>query len=115
MSRLRRNLRDHEWRVNRARCRLSIFDQYGLGVDRRQPLIHSGKQTGVLSCEQRKVSAGDLPMPDDPFCWYVEIRSIVWPEFVPGQGGNGFQKEFCEFRRRIHAGPEVEADEGALM
>src|ERR1035437_5118972 len=64
--------------------------------------------------QQHKVSVSDLPMPDDSRGWHVEIRNIVRPEFVPREGGNGFEEKLRGFRRRFHTGAQVETEKRAL-
>ena len=64
--------------------------------------------------QQHKVSVSDLPMPGDSCGWHVEIGDIVRPEFVPREGGDGFEQELCGFRGRLHTGPQVETEKRAL-
>jgi hypothetical protein len=79
-----------------------------------QCLVHCGDRTAVFPRQQNKVCVSDLLMPGDSRGWYVEIRSIVGPELVPREGGNGLEQKLGGFRRRLHTGTQVEAEKRAL-
>ena len=91
-----------------------LREECGPCVNSGQRLVHSGQRTAVFPRQQHKVSVSDLPMPDDCCGWHVGIRNIVRPEFVPREGGNGFEQEQCGFRRRLHTGAQVETEKRAL-
>ena len=79
-----------------------------------QRLVHSGYRAAVFPRQRHEVGVSDLPMPDDSRGRHVEIRNIVGPEFVPREGGNGFEQKLCGFRRRLHTGAQVEPEKRAL-
>ena len=110
-------------RFRAARHRLPLRQRRAVGgsgeecgscVNGSQRLVQSGYRPAVFPRQEHKVSVRDLPMPDDSRGWQVEIRNIVRPEFVSGEGGNGFEQKLRGFRRRVHTGAQVEAKERAL-
>ena len=80
----------------------------------RQRLVHSGYGPTVFVRQQDEVSVGNLPVPDDSGGWHVEIRSIVRPELILRECGNGLQQHLCRFRRRLHTRAQVKPDKCAL-
>ena len=79
-----------------------------------QCLVQSAYGTAVFARQQHKVCVSDLPVSGDSRGWQVEIGNIVRPEFVPREGGNGFEQKLCGLRCRLHPGAQVETEKRAL-
>jgi len=91
-----------------------LRQECGPRVKSGQRPVHGGYRAAVFPGQQHKVRVSDLPMPGDSRGWHVEIRSIVRPEFVAREGGNGSDQMTGGFRGCLHAGAQVEAQERAL-
>jgi len=91
-----------------------LRDERSSRVGGSQPLIDGDERSLVFGRQKYKVSVGDLAVPDDSRRWYIQVQSIVRPEFVSRKSGNRSQQKFCGVRGRVCAGAQMAADQRAL-